>query len=137
MEQYPYKENLFMNKKPDHTMVYIAGSVILLVAAIAATSIINNRPSTEADIRAKASLQTGVVYEAIVRSVDAGTGVVTVESLKPKDKGMTLSGIWTVQLPTAVSLSGISTGTNVQITVDSKTFDIQNRTMSAKKVEVK
>jgi hypothetical protein len=126
-----------MNKKPDRTMLYIAGSVILLVVAIAATSIINNRPSSEADIRAKASLQTGLTYEAIVNSVDASTGTLIVENLKPTDNGMALTGTWSVTMPSDMSLTGITAGTSVQITIDSKTFNIQTHTLGAKKVEVK
>jgi len=116
-------------------MLYIAGSVILLVVAIAATSYINNRPVTEGDIRAKASLQTGLTYEAMVNSVDTSTGTLVLENLKPTDNGMALSGTWNVKVPSDISLTGISTGTTVQITIDSKTFDIQSRTMGAKKVE--
>ena len=126
-----------MNKKPDRTMLYIAGSIILLVVAIAVTSIINNRPSSEADIRAKASLQTGLTYEAIVNSVDASTGTLVVENLKPTDNGMALSGTWNVTIPSDISLVGVSAGTNIQLTIDSKTFNIQTRTMGAKKVELK
>jgi|GEM_PF-6682394 len=124
-----------MNKKIDRSMLYIAGSVILLVVAIAATSYINNRPVTEGDIRAKASLQTGLTYEAMVNSVDTSTGTLVLENLKPTDNGMALSGTWNVKVPSDISLTGISTGTTVQITIDSKTFDIQSRTMGAKKVE--
>jgi len=125
-----------MNKKPDRTMLYIAGSVILLVVAIAATSYINSRPATEGDIRAKASLQTGLTYEATVNSVDT-SGTLVVENLKPTDNGMALTGTWNVTVPSDTSLAGISAGTNIQLTIDSKTFNIQTRTMGAKKVEIK
>ena len=126
-----------MNKKSDRTMLYIAVSVILLVLAIAATSLINSRPASETDIRAKASLQTGLVYDGIVNSINTSSQTVVLESLNPIDNGMALSGNWTIQVPSTVSLSGISIGSKIQITVDSKTFDIQNRTMGVKKIEIK
>ena len=126
-----------MNKKPDRTMLYITISIVLLLLAIAATSLINNRPSSEEDIRAKASLQTGLTYEPMVNSVDASTGTLVVENLKPTDNGMALSGTWNVTVPSGTSLAGLSAGTTVQITIDSKTFNIQNHTMGVKKVEIK
>jgi len=126
-----------MNKKPDRSMIYIGISVILLMGAIAATSIINSRQSSQTDIRAKASTTTGVVYQGIVNSVDFGKGVLLVESLKPEKGGMALSGVWTVLVPTTVSLGQFSAGTGVNITVDSKKFDIQTKTIEAKNVTAK
>jgi len=126
-----------MNKKPDRTMIYIGISVVLLLGAIVATSVINSQPSSEADIRAKASLQAGIVYEGIVNSIDTSGQTLIVESLKPKDGGMALTGIWTVQVPSTLSLSGISIGSDVQLTVDSKTFDIQNHSMQVKNIVAK
>ena len=136
MEQYEDK-GVFMNKKPDRSMIYIALSVIFLITAIAVTSVINSRASTQTDVRAKASVQAGVIYEGIVNSIDLATNTFVIESLKPVDNGMILSGIWNVQAPSTVSLSDVSIGVRVQITVDSKSFDIQNHTMSVKKVEVR
>ena len=119
-------------------MLYIIGSIILLVIAIAATAFINNRPSSQTDIRAKASLQTGVVYEGIVTSVNASEGILVVENLTPEgNSSMILSGTWNVRIPSNTSLDRISAGVKVQLTVDSKTFDIQNKTMDAKKIEIK
>jgi len=118
-------------------MLYITISIVLLLVAIAATSLINNRPSSEGDIRAKASLQTGLTYEGMVNSVDASTGTLVMENLKPTDNGMALSGTWNVTVPSDTSLAGVSPGTTVLITIDSKTFNIQNHSMGAKKVEVK
>jgi len=126
-----------MNKKPDRTMLYITVSIILLLVAIAATSLINSRPSSEGDIRAKASLQTGLTYEAMVNSVDSSAGTMVVENLKPTDNGMALTGTWNVTISSDTSLAGVSAGATVLITIDSKTFDIQNHTMGAKKVELK
>lgn len=126
-----------MNKKPDRTMLYIAFSVVLLIIAIAVTSFINSKPASETDIRAKASLQTGLTYNGIVNSVDPSTGVLVLESLTPTDNGMALSGTWTVQAPSDVSLSSVSVGSKVQVTVDSQTFNIQAHTMGVKKLEVK
>jgi len=123
-----------MNKKPDRTILYIAGSVILLIVAIAATSYINSSASSKTDIRAKASVQTGVVYEGIVNSVDTGAGTLLVESVKPQNGGMALSGTWTVLIPPTVSLGEFSAGMGVLITVDSKKFNIQTHTVEAKNV---
>ena len=118
-------------------MLYIAFSVVLLIVAIAVTSFINNRPASETDIRAKASLQTGLTYNGIVNSVDPSTGALVLESLTPTDNGMALSGTWTVQAPSDVSLGSVSVGSKVQVTVDSQTFNIQSHTMGVKKIEVK
>ena len=118
-------------------MIYIGISVVLLLGAIVATSVINSQPSSEADIRAKASLQAGIVYEGIVNSIDTSGQTLIVESLKPKDGGMALTGIWTVKVPSTLSLSGISIGSDVQLTVDSKTFDIQNHSMQVKNIVAK
>jgi len=137
MEQYAYKGEIPMNTKPDRSMIYIVVSVVLLIGAIAATSIINSRQSSQTDIRAKASATTGVVYQGIVNAVDLGKGVLMVESLKPEKGGMALSGVWTVTVPSTISLGAFSPGTAVNVTVDSKKFNIQTKTIEAKNVVAK
>lgn len=126
-----------MDKKPDRTMTYIAVSVALLILAIAVTSVINSRPASEADIRAKASLQAGLVYEGMVNSIDPTTGILAVDNLKPIDNGMALSGVWNIEVPSGISTAGVTSGSKIQITIDSPTFNIQTHTMGVKKLEVK
>lgn len=125
-----------MNNKPDRSMLYIAGSVILLGIAIAVTSFINSRPASQIDIRAKASVESGLVYEGIVSSIDAATGTLSVDSLKPIGSGVTLNGTWTVQVPSGIPSNNMSVGAKVRMTVDSKSLNIQSRTMSVKKINI-
>ena len=118
-------------------MIYIAASVVLMVFAIAATTLINNRNASQTDIRAKASAQAGVVYEGIVNAVDMTTGTLMVESLTPEKGGLPLSGIWTVLVPSTVSIGALSPGTAILVTVDAQKFNMKTHTIEAKNVVAK
>ncbi len=124
-----------MNRKPDRTMLYIAGSVVLLILAIAATSIINSRTANDTDIRARASVQSGLEYEATISTIDFGNRTLTVDALKPLDNNMALAGTWSVQVASDISMEGLSEGARVKLIIDSKEFSIQNRSMGVKKID--
>jgi len=108
-----------------------------MIIAIAVTSFINSNANSKTDIRAKASVQTGVVYEAIVNSIDQGAGTLTVESVTPKNGGLALIGTWTVLVPSNIPLDEFSGGMNVLITVDAQKFNIKTHIIEAKNVSAK
>jgi hypothetical protein len=137
MEQYQVKGDTSMNRKVDRTMIYIALSVVFMVIAIAATSFINNRAASGTDIRARASVQTGLEYQGTVVSADPTNRTVSLENLKPVNTGMALAGTWTANIPSDLSMDGLTGGVRVQIIVDSQTFSIQNRSMGVKKIDIK
>lgn len=115
-------------------MYFIIGSLGLLFLAIVITSIMNKtQTENPADIRAKAGVDTGVKYEALVASLEPD-GSLKVESVIPYGNPSQNFGSWTVFPAGSIDMTGITTGTKIIITVDSPSMDIQTHTMQAKAI---
>jgi len=129
--------NKDMDKKPDRSLFFIGGSLGLLFLAVVVTSLINKNQSVNSgDIRAKASVDTGLRYEATISSLE-GDGSIKVSSVTPYDNPEKNFGEWTVLPAGTVNMTDITVGTKVILTIDAKTFDVKTHTMQAKAITKK
>jgi len=121
-----------MDKKNNTSLILIAISALLILGGIVITTIINNAQSNSTDIRAKASPETGVKYQAVVSEVNQDAGVITVSNVQPYNNPSNNFGQWNVTPPSGFNFASTPAGSEVIITVDSKTFNITTHTMTAK-----
>lgn len=129
--------NKSMEKKKDRSMYFIIGSLGLLFLAVVITSIMNNAQSQNpTDIRAKAGVNTGVRYEAVISSLEPD-GSIKVENVTPSGNPDENFGSWTVIPAGTINMAGITAGTGIVLTVDASTFDIKTHTMQAKAINKK
>lgn len=119
------------------SIIFFAGSVIfvllgILVITILGTSAKNSDGGTT-DIRAKAAVASALKFTGMVTEVDEANNTVTVDNLMFEDAepGSKSLGIWTVTPPANVSVSSLSPGTNVIISVVADTFNAASKTLTA------
>jgi hypothetical protein len=126
-----------MNKKTT-SLVYIGGSLLLVVVAIAITTILNrtSSPTTQGeDIRAKAGSTNTMQVKGVVSEVDAPGSKLKLDNVTfvSSDNSSNL-GLWTVSAP-QVDLSTLPVGSKVILTIDSATFLISAHTMTATQIK--
>lgn len=118
--------------------MYLAGSVVLIIVAIAVTAVVNRfrSPDTSADIRTKAGTTTTLQFTGTVTSVDENKGTLEVSNLQFAD-GSSADGssTWTVTPPPGVSISSLS-GAKITFTVAPSTFLIATHTVTATQITV-
>lgn len=124
----------------NNSIIYIFLSLLLVVAAIITTAVINRTRSPGAssqDIRARADASSPLQFTGTVSSVDENKGVLVVDNLQfaSGSSGSTL-GLWTVTPPAGFSLASIGTGTKVTIFADGATFLIKSHTLTATQISI-
>ena len=130
-----------VKKKPtSNSFPYFFGSVILIVAAIVVTAILNRTTSEKPqDVRARASVTSLMRMTAIVETIDETKGVIVVNGLQfsgSTPEGMqsaarNTGGSWNVSVSGSVNLSPISPGSRVELQVNPSSFNIADRTLTA------
>ena len=123
-------------KKKPSVLVYVGGSVILVMATVAFTAIINRtKPESSTDIRAKAGVLSTLKLTGTVVSIDTTKNILTVAQLKFHNQiGESIDtslGTWTVTPPPAFVLSTLVPGKEVVITADASTFMVDAHAVKA------
>lgn len=127
-------------KQTTSNFPYFFGSVILIVAAIVVTAILNRTTSEKPqDVRARASVTSLMRLTAIVTSVDEGKGLVVVNGLQftgntPKSLeslAQNTAGEWQVTVSGSVNIGTLSPGAHIELQVDPSSFNIAERSLAA------
>ncbi|MBI4066673.1 hypothetical protein HY411_03070 [Candidatus Gottesmanbacteria bacterium] len=128
-------------KQTASSFPYFFGSVILIVTAIAATSVLNRTTNTanSQDVRARASVTSLMRLTAVITSFDENEKVVVVNGLQftgstPKgleDLARNTAGEWRVTVSGNVNLSNLNPGSRVELQVNPSSFNIAERTLTA------
>lgn len=122
---------------------YFFGSVILIVAAIVITAILN-RTTTEKpqDVRARASVTSLIRLTAIVSAIDDATGSITVNDIQfassaPENlQGLAAQdGEWTVTA-LGINLATLRPGARIELQVNPSSFNIAKRSLTAAAITV-
>ena len=132
-------------KRTSNSFIYFFGSVLLIVSAIVATSILNNTSNAGSqDVRARASVTSLMRLTAIVESVDETKGLVIVNGLQftgSTPEGLqsvarNTGGVWNVTVSGSVNLGILGPGTRVELQVNPTTFNITQRSLTAAAITV-
>ncbi len=122
------------NKK-NTSFVYLISTVSFIIVGIVLTGIINKtRVST--DIRSRASATSGIVAHGVVNEIN-NDGTITVDQLTFASSPEKNMGLWTVTFPTTTNDNALVSGTNIKITIEPTTLNIENHTLTAKEVKKK
>lgn len=119
------------------TNLFLFGSVILILLAVALVAILNKSAPTgsSTDVRARAGTQNTLKLVAVVNSADEAKGTILVTGVQfadanragePKDLGD-----WTVMAPEGFNFASVSPGMTVTIGVDPSTFNITSHALTA------
>ncbi len=123
-------------KNKNNTLLYIAVSVGLIVAAIAATAILNkSKENASSDIRAKAGVASTLRMTGTVAAVDSTKGTFTLADMRfASSESNTTLGTWIVTPPPEFSLGSLSAGTQLTMTIDPTTMLTQSSTVMATQI---
>ena len=122
---------------------YIVVALVLVIVGIVTTAIIGavkNNDSTS-DIRAKAGVTNTLKLTGIVGAVDDVNGTITVENVQfdetSRSGPATNYGTWTVTPPQAFSLFSAQSGKKLTFTVQTESFNVAVKKVSAVQMTVK
>jgi len=130
-----------MKKKPD-SLIYVVVLFGLIIAAVITTSIINavKNNQSSSDIRARAGMVNIIKLTGTVSEVNATNGTITVANVQfsPKTRsGPAVNyGTWTVTPPLRVNISTLTPGKTVSFVVNSASFDVATRNVTASQLTV-
>lgn len=120
-----------------HAQAIFVGSVMFAILAVGFITLLGstNRQSTE-DVRAKAGATATLKLTGTVSSVDATKGILIVDGMQFLDQTGGSLGTWTVTPPQSFSLTSVSPGIRVTITVNPTTFIAASHTVTATQITV-
>jgi len=121
--------------KKDNTFVYIISTVSLIFFGIILTAVINKTKSNDVGVRASAT--AGIEAAAIITAVDNEKNSITVNELAFASSENKKLGTWVITAPSSFVFSSVIPGNTVTLKIDSKSFDIQNHTLTAKEIKKK
>lgn len=125
-------------KKKTNTLLFVAVSIGLIIAAVAATAIVNRaKEGAPSDIRAKAGVSATLRVTGTVASVDDVKEIFTLTNFRfaSSENGANL-GTWTVTPPPGFSLSSLSPGVGITMTIDPTTMLAESHTVVATQIIV-
>lgn len=120
-----------------NSIIFFAGSVVFVLLGIMVITILGtsakNEDGTTTDIRAKAAVSSALKFVGLVTEIDEVNNTVTVDNLMFEDAetGSKSLGTWTVTPPANVSVTSLSPGTKVIISVVAETFIASSKTLTA------
>ena len=133
-------------KSSSNSFLYFFGSVMLIVTAIVATSILNrtNNIAGSQDVRARASVTSLMRLSAIVESIDETKGLVIVNGLQftgstpeaLQSAARNSGGAWNVTVSGSVNLGSLGPGSRVELQVSPASFNIAERMFTAASITV-
>lgn len=122
---------------------YLVAALVLIIVGIITTAIISavkNNDSTS-DIRAKAGVTNTLKLTGFVSTVDDINGTITVENVQFADESRSGPahnyGTWTVTPPATFSLFSAQPGKKVIFTVQTESFNVAVKKVSAVQMSVK
>ncbi len=122
---------------------YIVAALVLIIVGIITTAIIGavkNSASTS-DIRAKAGVTNTLKLTGFVGTVDDISGTISVENVQFDESSRSGPahnyGTWTVTPPRAFSLLSAQPGKKVTFTVQTESFNVAVKKVSAVQLTVK
>lgn len=124
-----------VKQKQFNTLPYIGASLALIIVAIVFSAFLNQRQSSNADIRARATTAGLVKVTGIVAEVNENDGTIMVDNVAFEDSTKNL-GSWTVTPPTSFSLSSAYPGAKLLLTVDPPTMLAQLKTFTALEIKI-
>ena len=119
------------------TNVFLFGSVILIILAIALVAILDRtaKTSSTTDARARAATQYTLKFIGVVSTVNEAKGTIDVSNVQFADinrVGVPQNlGNWTVTAPATFNFASVSPGKNVTIGVNANTFNIASHAVTA------
>lgn len=132
-------------KTTSNSFIYFFGSVLLIITAIIATSILNNTSNAGSqDVRARASVTSLMRLTAIIESVDETKGLVMVNGLQftgNTPEGLqsiarNTGGTWNVTVSGSINLGALGPGSRVELQVNPTTFNITQRSLTAAAITI-
>jgi len=132
-------------KKTSNSFIYFFGSVLLIVSAIVATSILNTTSNAGSqDVRARASVTSLMRMTAIVETIDETKGVIVVNGLQfsgstpegLQNIGRNTGGTWNVTVSGNVNLGTVGPGSRIELQVNPSSFNIAGRTLTAASITI-
>lgn len=133
-------------KTTSNSFIYFFGSVLLIVTAIVATSILNrtNNIAGSQDVRARASVTSLMRMTAIVENIDETKGVIIINGLQfsgSTPEGLqniarNTGGAWDVTVSGNVNLGTIGPGSRAELQVNPTTFNITEHSLTAAAITV-
>jgi hypothetical protein len=130
VEQYTY-----MDKK--RNLLLFGGSVGLIIAAIATTSLIDfsrSEKKTIVPVRATKTVSS-MVFTGRVSSFDESTNTLIVDDLRFENSNDKTMGTWNVTPPAKFNPSAYGQGAKIKITANPVTFQIAKKTLTAYEIE--
>lgn len=124
-----------MKTKQLNSLPYIGASLALIIVAIVFSAFLNQRQSSSADIRARATAPGMVKVTGIVSEIDENQGTLVVDNLAFEDSTKNL-GSWTVTPPLSFSLSNAYPGVKLLMTVDPPTMLAESKTFTALEIKI-
>ncbi len=128
-------ESMDTKNKKDNSFLYIISTLSFVLLGIILTSVINQTKSK--DVRILASATSGIEATAIVTAINSETNSIAVNELAFASSENKKLGAWVITPPSSFVFSSIIPGNTVTIKIDSKHFDIQNHTLTAKEIKKK
>ncbi len=119
--------------------VILVGSVVFILLAVALVAILDKTStgSGSSDVRARAGSKTTTALQltGTVASTDETKRTLTVNSVQFAQKNLSGPakdlGTFTVTAPSGFNFASVQPGTQVIISIDSATFQVTNRTVTA------
>lgn len=110
-----------------------AGSVGLIILAIALLPLIERVRTTgsSTDVRARAGSTSTLKFTGILSEIDPSNGLIIVSGLHFEDNPNLDLGLWTVSVPPGFSMTTLTPGKKITITVNAKTFVVTSHSLTA------
>lgn len=127
-----------MNEQKHNNIFFFIGSVLLIIIAIAITTIVEKNASSKdasTDVRARAAVSATLELIGSLSSIDFESNVFILDSVKFPGNDEQSLGTWTVTPPGGFSLSSLTAGKKIRIKVDASTFLATSHTVRAMEVK--
>lgn len=117
--------------------LFLVTSVVVILLAVALVAVLDRSSSSQSstDVRARASTANALKFEGFVTAVNETDGTIEVSNLQfaPESRSGAAKdlGTWTVTPPIDFNFSSVSEGTRVLIAVESSTFQVSSRALTA------
>ena len=117
--------------------LFLFGSVILIILAVALVAILNKSTpaASSTDVRTRAGTQYTLKLTGVVNAVNEAKGTIEVTGVQFADSNRAGEpqnlGDWTVTAPAAFNFASVPPGTTVTIGVNATTFNVASHIMTA------
>lgn len=119
------------------SMIYFVVAVVVIIAGIATTALINvmKDKTASTDIRAKAGIVNTLKFKGVVKEIQKQSGIIivnNVEFLAESRSGPEKNyGIWSVAPPDNFDYNSLRVGDHIEFAVESSTFNVASKSVVA------